>query len=287
MGCGGYRERRFTSQDGLSLYYRDYGDPGARAVPIVCLGGLTRNSKDYHRLASRFSPGRRVICPDYRGRGLSEYDPDWRNYNPSTYVMDLHHLLAAAGLHRIVVVGTSLGGLMAMALAVSHPTALAGAVLNDIGPELSSGGLKPIIDYLRTPRTFASLAEVALYLKKYFPNLPAANETEWQSIADRTYRRAGDGSFRVDWDPDIVKPLLVAHNEGTQDLWPLFRALGDRPVLALRGELSDLLSEETFLRMGRELPNIHTVLVPGVGHPPGLEEPVSRVALDSFLSHFP
>ena len=114
-----YRERYYTSQNDLRLYFRDYGDPLALALPVLCLPGLTRNCKDFEDLAGRLSRQRRVVCPDYRGRGRSAYDPDWRKYTPRTCLQDIHHLLAAASLHRVVVIGTSLGGLLGMALAVS------------------------------------------------------------------------------------------------------------------------------------------------------------------------
>ena len=129
-----YREATVSAQDGLALYYRDYGDALASKTPVLCLPGLTRNSADFAELAARLSRGRRVLCPDYRGRGRSAYDSNWRNYDPYVYINDISHLLAATGIGRAVIVGTSMGGLLAMGLAVLRPTLVAGAVLNDIGP---------------------------------------------------------------------------------------------------------------------------------------------------------
>src|SRR5713226_6270456 len=117
-----YRARHLTAQDGLQLFYRDYGNPHGSRVPLLCLTGLTRNSQDFADLAERCAGTRRVICPDYRGRGRSAYDPDWRRYEPMTYLNDIGHVLLANDIHRVVVVGTSLGGLLAMGLAVMRPT---------------------------------------------------------------------------------------------------------------------------------------------------------------------
>ena len=148
-----YIERRVTSFDNLSLYVRDYGDPLDPRVPLFCLGGLTRNCKDFESLAERYSAdGRRVICPDYRGRGQSAYDPDWRNYDPRTYIRDIQDLLSALNLHHVVVVGTSLGGILGMGMAVAMPTALAAVVMNDVGPKVETGGLDFIINYIKQDR---------------------------------------------------------------------------------------------------------------------------------------
>ena len=144
-----YIERRITSNDNLSLYLRDYGDPADPRPAILCLGGLSRNSKDFASLAERVSAdGRRVIAPDYRGRGRSDYDPDWHNYAPPVYLRDIQDMLAALNLHRVVVIGTSLGGILAMGMGAAMPTPLAGVVLNDIGPEIETEGLGHIVAYM-------------------------------------------------------------------------------------------------------------------------------------------
>ena len=137
-------------RDSLSLYIRDYGDPLDHRAPLFCLGGLTRNSKDFESLAERYSSdGRRVICPDYRGRGKSDYDTDWRNYDPRIYLRDIQDILSALNVHHVVVVGTSLGGILGMGMAVAMPGALTAVVMNDVGPKVETGGLDYIINYIK------------------------------------------------------------------------------------------------------------------------------------------
>lgn len=285
----GYRERTFRSQDGLELYFRDYGDPVDRRPAVLCLAGVTRNSKDFHELAlrlasgQRLAGGRRVLCPDYRGRGCSAYDSDWRRYQPRTYVDDIRHLLAAADVHRVVVIGTSLGAVLAMTMAVAMPTAVAGALFNDLGPRVESAGLQPIIDYMLDDRPQPDWAAAARHLRKTFPDLPAETDDEWLAIARNTYREAPNGNLRFDWDTKTVKAFATTQGRST-DLWSLFRALKKVPLLAVRGEKSCILSEETFLRMIEEMPHMDHVTVAGVGHPPALNEPEVLEAIDALLS---
>ncbi|MEC8164436.1 MAG: alpha/beta hydrolase [Pseudomonadota bacterium] len=143
-----YRERRYTAGDGKSLYYREYGDPLAETIPMLCLPGLSRNCRDFQELAMRHAPKRRVICPDYRGRGRSDYDQDPKNYHPKKLLDDIRHLLVAANLHHFVVIGTSMGGILAIALSVLIPSAVRGIVLNDIGPDIGGAGFERILQYL-------------------------------------------------------------------------------------------------------------------------------------------
>ena len=278
-----FRERRFASQDGLDLYFRDYGDPLAEATPVLCLGGLTRNAKDFHRLATRLSAGRRVLCPDYRGRGRSAYDPNWRNYRAETYLADLGHLLAATNVHRAVVVGTSLGGLLAMGLAAARPTALAAVVLNDIGPDIAMDGLRPIVEYIRIDRPQASREAAVETLKALLPGVAFQDEGDWEAMLDNTYRVGADGLLRFDWDVAIARPLL-ARGAALPDMWPLFRALARVPLLAIRGERSDVLTPDCFDRMAAARPDLRRVVVPGAGHAPTLGEPESLAAIDAFLA---
>ncbi len=278
-----YRERALTAQDGLQLCFRDYGGARNGDPALLCLTGLTRNSKDYHDFALRFAGKRRVLSPDYRGRGRSQRDEDWNNYNPRSYIGDIRHLLAATNCHRIVVVGTSLGAILAMGLAVVIPGVLAGAILNDAGPEIDPAGIARILDYVGDESTCADWDAASRRVQELFPSLSIDSEAGWLEFATRTFREGEDGALHYDWDPAIARQLRG--QSALPDLWPLFHALRPVPVLALRGETSDVLSVETFERMGEDMPNLTRVTVPGVGHVPTLAEPVAKRAIDEFLKN--
>lgn len=278
-----YRERRLTAQDGLQLYYRDYGSPLSPGTPVVCLGGLTRNSKDYHRLASRLAATRRVVCPDYRGRGRSDYAADWRRYRPEVVLGDMVHLLAANDLHGVAFCGTSYGGLLAMGLAVTVPNMVAGAVLNDIGPEIDGASRARILDYAGQDHPQPDWDAAVAWLRNCFPSLSYRTEAEWRRFAEATYREREDGRLHCDWDPALTQPFL-RERDPAPDFWTLFRALGTRPVLAIRGALSDVLSAETLARMAAAKTDLMQVTVPEVGHAPSLGEPEAEQAIDDFLA---
>lgn len=277
-----YRERHYTSQDNLRLYYREYGEPSG-ATPVLCLGGLTRNSKDFHEFALRLCAQRRVLCPDYRGRGLSAYDADWRNYQVRTYLDDIRHLLAVAEVHRAVVIGTSMGGILAMGIAAAYPTVLAGAVLNDVGPEVEIVGLMHIIEYIKVDRPQPDLDSAIETIRTMLPRIAFRDPAVWRKMVENTYRLGDDGMLHFDWDVSLVR-LLIEPPEPAPDLWPLFRALRRTPVLALRGEISEILSEATFAAMAREMPGLAQLTVAGTGHTPTLSEPEVQQAIDGFLA---
>lgn len=278
----GFRDGTMTAQDGLRLHFRDYGDPLANTVPLLCLSGLTRNAGDFHALARRQAARRRVLCPDYRGRGRSAYDPDWRNYQPRVYLRDVLHLLAAANLEKVVVCGTSLGAFLAMGMAVVAPTALAGVILNDAGPQVERAGLGSILDYVGRDRRLPDWASAVEHVKQQYPELGYSDEADWRAFARSTFRESESesGELVVNWDVRIAKTLTSE----VPDLWPLFRALRSIPTLALRGERSSLLSPATFDRMAQEHPDLSRVTVPGVGHAPSLTEPEAARAIDEFLA---
>ncbi len=254
-------------------------------MPVLCLGGLNRNSKDFHQLARRLATnggGRRVICPDYRGRGRSDYDADWSNYTPPSYLSDIRHLLALAGVRKVVVIGTSLGGLLAAAMTAAMPMALSAVVLNDIGPDVGTTALTQILDYIGDDRPERDWQAVVGRMKRYFPNFNPGTDDNWIKIAKASYRECADGLIRNDWDPAIARPLLGGPR--LPDLWPLFRALGRRRVLVLRGEVSEILSPATVGAMTREIPRLAAVTVPGIGHAPTLLEKESLAAIDGLLA---
>lgn len=278
----GFVERRITAQDGLSLYLRDYGQRGHGGTPVVCLAGLTRNSRDFHRLAIRLSARRRVLCPDYRGRGQSARDPDWRNYTPATYLNDLRHIMIACGVGRVVAVGTSLGGLLGTALAVAQPNSLAGLILNDVGPDPDLAALARIIDYVGRDRPQPDWPSAAKHLSELLPTLSIRGEEGWLRLARATYREGPDDQLHFDWDVNLVRPLKQPGAE-IPDLWPVFRATRRFPMLAIRGALSHVLRPETFEHMAQEHPAMARCVVPACGHAPQLDEPEALEAIDEFF----
>ena len=284
-----WQERYFESSDGLSLYYRDY-HPAEESdrLPVLCLPGLTRNSRDFEALALRLQrAGRRVLTPDLRGRGRSQHDPDWSNYQPTTYLGDLAALQAAAGAERVVVVGTSLGGILAMLIAATRPAAIAAAVLNDVGPEIAPEGLQRIAQYVGRHIPVGSWEEAAAQARAtYGLALPDLTDAQWLAFARRSYVEV-DGVPRLDMDPMIGEAVRAAPSGAAPDLWPVYGALRPLPALAVRGELSDVLSEATFERMALEKPDLRRVTVARRGHPPLLDEPECVLAIDEFLSDLP
>jgi len=281
VGNNGYREHRISAQDGLSLYIRDYGDAVSPRTPLLCLTGLTRNSSDYHAFASARSADRRVITLDYRGRGRSDYDPDWKNYKPEVYISDIRHVLAATNCHRVVAVGTSLGAMLTMGLGAAAPMALAGAILNDAGPEVDPTGIARILDYVGDDVVLDDWEAATARVEQLFPSLPITTKEGWRDLAERTFRTRDDGKLVYDWDTAIVNNLREMKE--LPDLWAFFHGLRNVPVLALRGEISDVLSTATFERMGEGMPKLTRITVPGVGHVPTMEEPVAKQAIDMFL----
>jgi len=277
-----YRDCRFTAADGLSLAYRDYGDPLGERTPVLCLTGIQRNSKDFHKLAMRLAP-RRVLCPDYRGRGRSSYAEDWSTYRPEVYLNDVLHLLTVAGVHQVVAVGTSMGGLLTMGLSVVRPPCLKAVVLNDVGPEVDPAGLARIGASLGRQVELPDRDAAAAHLRGLYRHAyPDVTDPQWLDHADRVFLRLDDGRYRLDYDANLGKAVAAAGKP--RDLWPLFGGLANLPVLALRGALSDVLSEATYERMAREKPDLIRVRVANRGHVPMLDEPDCAPALDEFLA---
>ena len=278
-----YTEHFYQSSDRLSLYYREYGTAADASRPsVLCIPGLTRNSRDFESLASDLGRRYRVISPDLRGRGRSAYDPNWANYVPQKYVQDAVELLDALGIERCAVIGTSLGGLIGMGLGALHRERLGGLVINDIGPELDVRGVQRIQSYagkLPAVRTWEEAGAQAKHVNAHA--LPDFDDAEWVDFARRTYRQE-DGAFRPDVDPNISRAFAGAAT--APDLWPLFSQLAQLPMLAIRGELSDLLSEETVARMLAMKPDLNVLRVPNRGHAPTLDEPECRRAIEQFLA---
>lgn len=282
----GFREGHFHSHDGLRLYYRDYGDRSSARTPLLCLSGLTRNSNDFHEFALRHAATRRVICLDYRGRGRSAYDPDPMHYEVPVYLDDIQHLLAVTHLRRVIVVGTSLGGILAMGLGATIPGLLAGVILNDIGPDVKEDGRQRIAGYVGQAVQVPDWEAAVAHLRKgYAAAFPVLSDAGWMRIARGTFKENPARSGLVlDYDLNISVALREQAKQPLPDLWPFFRSLRPFPVLALRGALSDILTAETFIRMKREHAGLIAVTVPDVGHVPMLDEPAAETAIDAFLA---
>lgn len=281
------REGFFRSRDGLSLYYRDYaGDE--RKLPVLCLAGLTRNSKDFERTAARIAPARRVICVDQRGRGRSQYDISWLNYHPGVYVDDMWLLLQALGLERVIVIGTSLGGIMGMVMANMRPQSLAGIVLNDVGPELELVGAQRIRAHAGSVPVYTTWDEAIAHVKRTFGRAyPGLSAAQWSEFARNSFREDADGRIRPDYDPKIVELMRLLPYGAVPPMWPIYAALRELPTLAIRGELSDVLSARVFERMQVEKPDLIRLSVPNRGHAPLLHELPCRQAIDEFLAALP
>ena len=284
-----YSEHSYRSRDGLQLYYRDYPGDAAK-VPVLCLHGLTRNCRDFEALALRIAPGRCVLTPDFRGRGRSQYDAMWMNYHPMTYVDDLWMLLREVGVDRVIAIGTSLGGLVVMLMAAVRAQTFAGVVLNDIGPEVDPAGADRIRGYAGRFPPPRSWEEAIDQMKVVFgAALPDFTPAQWQAFVRLSYSEDRTGSPKLDADLRIGDAMRAIHPPpgATQAMWAAFGALRDTPTLALRGELSDLLSVAIFDRMQREHPRLQRVTVPNRGHVPQLDEPQSFAALERFLAELP
>ena len=266
-----------TAPDGLRLHVREYGSRTAPALAVVCLPGLARTVSDFDALAPALSngaftngsPARRVIAIDSRGRGQSDYDQNPENYNVAVELGDVVAILSALGIGQAVFVGSSRGGILTMLLAVAHPTAIAGAVLHDIGPVIEPKGLARIKSYvgkLPQPRNFAEGAEI---LRRLFSaQFPKLSGEDWLAAANRTWKIAG-GALEPTYDVRLQKMLAEVDIERPlPTMWPEFDALARVPVLAIRGENSDILSAETLARMKEHHPAMDIIEVPDEGHVP-------------------
>jgi pimeloyl-ACP methyl ester carboxylesterase len=277
------RTLRFRARDGLELAARDW--PGAEArTPILCLSGLTRTSLDFDALAGRHAPRRRVLALDHAGHGDSASPADVARYGIENSLRDVLDAMAALHCPRAVLVGTSFGGILTMALAVFRPTAIAGAVLNDIGPKLEETGLGQITDFVGRDPALPDLDACVAFLRARIEPL-ALDEAGWRAFAARTYAPGEDGLWHPRWDIRIAAALRG--NGPAPELWGPFGALAHAPLMAVRGEVSGLLSPETLARMRRIRPDLVLAELPGIGHAPTLEEPALLPVLDAFLEAIP
>jgi pimeloyl-ACP methyl ester carboxylesterase len=281
----GFRGLFVSAQDGLRLFVRQYGTPGERSLSVVCLPGLSRNGADFHELATALSSDartpRRVITIDARGRGRSDYDGKTENYSFPVELADVLSVLTACDIGRAIVLGTSRGGILAMLLGAARPGAIAGVILNDIGPAIEPRGLLRLRSYigkLPTPRSFEDGAEILRRLgDAQFPKLDRAS---WLTQARCTWKIV-DGNLVPDYDTalsttlsglDLERPLPPA--------WPQFDSLARMPLMVIRGGNSDILSVATVDAMRARRLDIDVLDVPDQGHAPLLVEPdvIARIA---------
>lgn len=281
---------RWYAADGLRLYARDYAaSDGEARVPVVCLHGLTRNSRDFEDLAPWIAGhGRRVLALDIRGRGRSARDPEPMRYNPVVYASDVVALLQRLGVSRAVFIGTSMGGLITMALAGSRPDLIEASVINDVGVRISPAGLTRITAAVSAAHHHVgSWEEAAAFARggngAAFPHY---TEEDWLAFARRLFEPDGHGKLKLSYDPAIAEPITAAAASGlpAPDLSPWFLALtSGRPCLLIRGQLSDVLDQGTVDEMRLLAPATAVVEVKGVGHAPTLSEPAALHAIGALL----
>lgn len=284
------QSRFYAAPDGLRLHCLDFTpsrDVGA--LPVVCLPGLTRGAGDFMRLgralAFEADRPRRVVAFDYRGRGRSDHDADWRHYDIPTERADVLAGLARDGIERAHFIGTSRGGLHAMALAPTHRAMIASVILNDIGPVLEPAGLARIKGYIGVMAKPRDIEEAIALLKagagRHFVGL---SPEEWRVFATTTFGDSND-DLRLRYDPQVARTLdALDLDKPLPDSWHLFDALNGLPVLTIRGEHSDLLSPQTLEMMAARWPGSETMVVAGQGHAPLLADAPSISRIAAFLA---
>lgn len=278
-----YEELRFPSADKrLTLYARVYEGTGPT---ILMMHGLTRNSSDFEGLAEKLAGHFKLIVPDQRGRGCSDYDDQPENYQPANYSLDMLGLIDLLALDHPILLGTSMGGLMAMIMATMRPSAFRGIILNDVGPEVDPAGLRRIASYVGAAEPIHNWQDAAEYCKRTNGYaFPSYGDEDWQAFAHRLFRSGPDGTPELAYDPAIAAGLSPENQSAVPpDLWPMWQGLKSTPILAVRGALSDILSPETLVKMEQTHPQCQSVIVPGVGHAPMLIEAEAVAAIRRFL----
>ena len=285
----GFRPFHYTAADGLALSGRDYGDAASPFLPILCLPGLTRNSNDIHVVAKALSSDgqrpRRVLCLDFRGRGRSAYDPDPSHYNPNTEAADAQAALAAVGISRFVILGTSRGGIVGFVLAAMLPDQVAGLIVNDVGPVLDLDGLQRIKGYVGAPKSPADWAAAVAAVKAINGHFTALSDDDWLRFAVQIFRDE-NGRPVLDYDAAIGQTLPdLDPSTPLPGLWPLFDAIDPKiAMMAIRGANSDLLSVSTVAEMARRHPDFDAIEVPDQGHAPLLWDEPTIAAIKTFAA---
>lgn len=280
-----YRSHFISAPDGLRLHVREYGEAASARMPVLCLAGLTRNAQDFSMLADALAArGHRVIAPDYRGRGLSDRDPDPARYDVPVELEDILAVCTALEMHHAAIVGTSRGGLLAMAMGAAKPEFLRGVVLNDVGPILEIEGLRKIAAYVGKIRPPQNWDEAIATVKAISGDaFPAVSDADWRALAEGSFVE-DNGRLISSYDPALMNGLAKLDlSQPFPPLWVYFDAIAHVPVLALRGENSLLLSQETFEAMAERHPKLTPLLIRGQGHAPMLRDALSIDAIARFI----
>lgn len=278
---------RYQSSDGLNLYAKRYGPKDAQ-LNVLCMHGLTRNHKDFEPMIAALPEQYQFIAVDVRGRGLSDRDKNAEHYSPVTYVGDMAALLDHLKLDRVALIGTSMGGLMSMIMMKAMPQRVRGVVLNDVGPVFETAGLNRIAAYTSNNEPMAGWDDAARTVGEVQADIfPDYGPEQWMAFARRTYRELSDGRVALDYDPEItrtvsqVRPGLLTRIA----MWKLYKEMSKAPLLLIRGETSDILSEKTAAKMIKRHPDAQLVTVPRVGHAPILDEPEAVQGIRNFLAN--
>lgn len=284
-----WRDIFYASFDDLRLYARHYPAPDDKLRSVICLPGLTRNAREFHALATYLSSHpekpRNVYCLDYRGRGRSQYDRNWRNYVPFIELLDTLDFLTIQGLHGVAVIGTSRGGLIAMLMASLRPTAMGAVVLNDIGPVIETRGLARIVGYVGRMPVPKTWPEAVMLLREMNERaFPEFDDAQWEEMAHDTFDER-KGRPALAYDRKLARAFgTIDLSRPVPDLWPQFVALGQFPAFVVRGANSDVLSAETLEAMVERHPNLRAMTVPDQGHPPVVKEAETIEAIGAFLA---
>jgi pimeloyl-ACP methyl ester carboxylesterase len=284
--AAGWQPGHVWSPDNVRLCWHDHHAPGVpeQRPALLCLPGLTRNSRDFGHLAEQLGVDWRIVAVDLRGRGESGWARDSLSYVSLTYLRDLSLLLSGAGITRFVALGSSLGGLLALRLTTAHRADMAGVILNDIGPVIEPDGLARLRANVgrggNWPTWVHAARDLGVRNAAIYPDWLLQ---DWLAFAKRLCRISPQGRIVLDHDPRIAEPFRLPHGDAGADDWAAFESLAGLPVLSIRAERSDLLAAATQAEMARRLPGLSCVTVPGIGHPPALTEPVVAAALTEFL----
>lgn len=280
-----YNDLFYTVPDGLTLYARDYPGPSEGAPVVLCMHGLTRNSRDFAAIAPKLAATHRVLVVEQRGRGKSDYDAQSERYQLPNYVADMMVLLAQQGVERCATIGTSMGGLMAMAMAATAPDLFSHVVLNDIGPVVAQRGLDRIKAYVGSATEFPNWAAAVDYTRTINgAAFPTFSDDDWYDFARNIFIER-HGEVMLDYDSAIAKPMQAAQEAAVPpDLWPLFDAFGSTPLMLVRGAITDLLDTDCVGEMQRRKPAMRYMEVPDVGHAPTLSERGVSEAIVEFIN---